>query len=110
MRDKPLAKLTEHQIRMRALERAADKESAAFARWVGISPQHWNHALNGETISLPVARAIKRRLPDITLDWLILGDYRGVSSALADRLRLAVSEIETTFGSIARASPKSKTG
>jgi transcriptional regulator with XRE-family HTH domain len=81
---------------MRALPKLKGMTSASFATWLGVSPQRWSNFENGKHLGHAVALMLLRKIPGITLDWLYVGERRGVSLELLDRLDAALSAIETT--------------
>lgn len=58
---------------------------AAFCRVLGVvTPQRWNNYESGrDRLTLNLALAMRRKFPQVTLDWLFCGDKSGLRSAFS---------------------------
>ncbi|MCU1293062.1 MAG: family transcriptional regulator [Bryobacterales bacterium] len=66
--------------RLRLLRTVVSGESqTAFSAWIDIEPKRWNNFERGMPLSKEVALLLVRKIPDITLDWLFLGNENGLS-------------------------------
>jgi len=60
--------------------------SQAFATFLDISAQRYNHFENGKPLSREVAFRLVQRVPGLTLDWLYFGKAGGLPIELAREL------------------------
>lgn len=60
--------------------------SLAFANFLDISAQRYNHFENGKPLSREVAFRLVQRVPGLTLDWLYFGKASGLPIELAKQL------------------------
>jgi hypothetical protein len=73
--------------RARALREALGyTTSNAFAAFLGIGYQRWNHVENGHPLAREIALLLVQKVPGLTLDWLYLGRTEGLPIALARAL------------------------
>jgi hypothetical protein len=80
--------------RLRQLRAAERYETAsAFARKMDISVSRYLNFEIGSPLSIEVALKIVRTVPGCTLDWLYIGERRGLSFDLRERLSM-VEELE----------------
>jgi DNA-binding XRE family transcriptional regulator len=61
-------------------------QSAAFAAFLGVSPQRWNHVENGKPLGHELAIRLVQAAPGVTLDWLYFGKPDGLPLEWARRL------------------------
>lgn len=62
------------------------EQSAAFAAFLGMSPQRWNNLENGFPVSKAVAFLLVRKVPGLTTDWVWFGKVEGLPVQLAREL------------------------
>lgn len=72
--------------RLIAVRESTGRNQAAFAEWLGLSPQHWGAMEKRAPLSKEVALLLVRKIPGLTLDWLFLGNTSGLTLDLAARL------------------------
>ena len=66
--------------RLRLLRTVVSGESqTAFAAALGIEVKRWNNFERGLPLSKEVAFLLVNKFPDVTLDWLYLGNENGLS-------------------------------
>ena len=66
--------------RLRLLRRVVSGDNqSTFAARLGIEPKRWNNFERAMPLSKEVAILIVKKFPDITLDWLYLGNPRGLT-------------------------------
>lgn len=66
--------------RLKILRKAVSGESqTAFAARLGIETKRWNNLEREHPLSKEVAFLIVKKFPDVTLDWLWLGNENGLS-------------------------------
>lgn len=59
---------------------------AAMANLLGMELGRWNHYERGMPVPAPIAQAICRRFPGISMDWIYEGNPRGLSFEMGVRL------------------------
>lgn len=62
------------------------KTQAAFADFLGVSPQRWNNYVIGLPLPRDMALHLVRKVPGLTTDWLFMGRPEGLSYQLARKL------------------------
>jgi transcriptional regulator with XRE-family HTH domain len=73
----------------------------AFADAIGngVTPQRWNNYESGrDRLTINTALIIHRKFPQVTLDWLFLGD----KSTLRPAVSTAIDDAERVIGRISR--------
>lgn len=66
--------------RLRLLRQVVSGESqTAFSARIGIDPKRWNNFERGMPLSKEVAILLVKKFPDVTLDWIYLGNENGLS-------------------------------
>lgn len=84
-------------IRMRAIRRAsAYAERLAFAEFLGITRSSLANFENGFPISTGLQNRIAKKLPWVSMDWLLNGREDGLSGAKLQDLRAFVAEESVT--------------
>lgn len=78
--------------RLRAIQDAQGVNGAALAGRLGLSPQRWSNFLNGKPLNREVAIKLVQVVPGLTLDWIYLGKFDGLTVALAQKLGLIPDE------------------
>jgi DNA-binding XRE family transcriptional regulator len=69
---------------------AGFKNQRKFAAFIGVEPARYNNQERGRVdLSKEVAFKIVKKIPGCSLDWLWLGDYRGLSIGFAQLLAAA---------------------
>ncbi|HWL04522.1 MAG TPA: helix-turn-helix transcriptional regulator [Xanthobacteraceae bacterium] len=78
--------------RLRLLREALNESNAtAFAERLGISASRWNNFERGTPLSREVAIKLVRAYPGLSLDWLYLGETRGLTLEMARTLDEALA-------------------
>jgi DNA-binding XRE family transcriptional regulator len=73
------------------------KNQKKFAKLLGVSPNQYNLQERGQRdLSKDVAFKIVEKFPGCSLDWLWLGDDRGLTVGFAQRLAAAEKAVGTT--------------
>ncbi len=66
--------------RLRLLRKVVSGENqTAFAARLGIEIKRWNNFERGMPLSKEVAILLVKKFPDVTLDWIYLGNENGLS-------------------------------
>jgi DNA-binding XRE family transcriptional regulator len=75
------------------------KNQKKFAKLLGVSPNQYNLQERGQRdLSKDVAFKIVEKFPGCSLDWLWLGDDRGLTVGFAQRLAAAEKAVNTPVG------------
>lgn len=64
---------------------------AAFAAYLGVSPQRWGNVEDGLPLGKDLAFRIVQRVPGVTLDWLWLGKTDGLSFEMVRKLGIGTA-------------------
>lgn len=88
-------KLRARMIELR--EALGFKSGVEMARFLNVTYQRWMNVENGMPLGSAFAKLIKKKVPDVDLDWLIEGDPKG--------LPFDVRKALATFGGLAMPPP-----
>lgn len=95
--------------RLRALRKVLGYEHAnTFAADLGVTPNAYGNVEAGSPLSTKMMMKISKLCPDVTWEWLQLGNERFLSVDMRQRLKSAEAELAKEAGTKAKTTPSRK--